>query len=89
MARLSSFASRKAAFIDPGINMLRNICGVIHFLDATQWRTYRVTARSNQFKVYVDENPVPVIMGPLTSESQSNRVMFGSGASAGTASLLP
>ena len=58
--------------------------GWTYFLDATQWRTYRITARNNQFKVYVDENPAPVITGTLASASSNNRIMFGSGASAGT-----
>ena len=58
--------------------------GLSYFLDATQWRTYRITLRSNQFKIYVDENPTAVLSGTLNSASVDNRVMFGSGASAGT-----
>src|SRR5678815_4668888 len=58
--------------------------GLTYFLDATQWHIYRITIRSNQFKIYVDENATPVLTGGLNSASSDNRVMFGSGASAGT-----
>jgi len=52
--------------------------------DSGQWHTYRITTKNGQFKVYVDEAPAPVISGAFASSSSLNRVMFGSGASAGT-----
>ncbi len=58
--------------------------GVTHLLDGTQWHLYRVTTKGNQFKVYVDEDPTPVLTGALATASTQNRVLFGSGASAGT-----
>jgi hypothetical protein len=58
--------------------------GLTYVLDGTNWHIYRITTRSNQFKVYVDEKPAPVLTGALNSASLNNRVMFGSGASAGT-----
>jgi len=58
--------------------------GLTYLLNGTAWHIYRITTRGNQFKVYVDENPAPVLTGVLNSASSDNRVMFGSGASAGT-----
>ena len=58
--------------------------GLTYLLNATNWHIYRITLRSNQFKIYVDENPAPVLTGVLNAPSSNNRVMFGSGASAGT-----
>jgi len=52
-----------------------------HYLDGTQWHVYRVTTRNDQFKVYVDETPTPVLAGTMTATSDQNRVMFGSGSS--------
>src|SRR6185295_2493311 len=50
-------------------------------LDGTQWHTYRITTLSNQFKVYVDENPTAVLTGPLTVPANRARLFFGSGSS--------
>ncbi|MBI4581070.1 MAG: hypothetical protein HY718_15305, partial [Planctomycetes bacterium] len=58
--------------------------GLTYMLDGTAWHVYRITTRDNEFKVYVDEAPAPVLTGALASPSSINRVMFGSGASAGT-----
>jgi hypothetical protein len=58
--------------------------GLTHFLNATVFHTYRLTAKGAQFRLYVDEHPAPVLTGPLSASATSNRVMFGSGASAGT-----
>ena len=61
--------------------------GVSYNLDATAWHTYRITTNNRFFYVYVDENPVPVMNGILTTSTSSNRVMFGSGSTAGTQSI--
>jgi len=58
--------------------------GLTYLLDATQWHVYRITTKDGQFHVYVDENPAPVLTGVLGMATSNNRVMFGSGASAGT-----
>ncbi len=58
--------------------------GQTYFLDGTQFHIYRLTLRGAEFKVYVDEQPAPVISAVLTTTTANNRVMFGSGASAGT-----
>lgn len=55
-----------------------------YLLDGTQWHTYRMTTKNTSLKVYVDENPTPVINGAFTTTTSNNRVGFGSGASAGT-----
>ena len=52
-----------------------------HYLDGTQWHIYRVTTRNDQFTVYVDEDPTPVMTGTMTAASDQNQVRFGSGAS--------
>ncbi len=58
--------------------------GGTYLLDGTQWHTYRITTRGSRFRVYIDESPAPVIEGSFSASSSANRVMFGSGASAGT-----
>lgn len=62
--------------------------GLTHYLDATVFRVYRLTLKGAQFQVYVDENPTPVLSGALATPSTDNRVMFGSGASAGTQDIF-
>ncbi|UCD28003.1 MAG: hypothetical protein JSV03_13020 [Planctomycetota bacterium] len=62
--------------------------GKTYYLDGTQWHIYRITTRNNNFVVYVDEDPTPVLVGTMTASSSQNRVMFGSGASAGTQHIL-
>lgn len=58
--------------------------GLTYLLDGTQWHVYRITTKDNQFSIHVDEEPSPVLVGDLATPSTQNRVMFGSGASAGT-----
>lgn len=58
--------------------------GLTHFLDGTVFHVYRITMGTAQFQVYVDESPIAVLSGPLVTPTSHNRVMFGSGASAGT-----
>lgn len=58
--------------------------GLSYALDGTQWHLYRITTRNDQFTVYVDENPVAVMTGTMTATTAANRMMIGSGASAGT-----
>jgi hypothetical protein len=58
--------------------------GMTYFLSGSTFHLYRFTTKGSQFKVYVDENPTPVMIGPLVTTTTDNRVMFGSGASAGT-----
>ncbi|MBI4580126.1 MAG: hypothetical protein HY718_10520 [Planctomycetes bacterium] len=53
-------------------------------LDGTQWHVYRIATRNSQFKLYVDESPVPAITGSLPVATSQNRLVFGSGASYGT-----
>ena len=49
-------------------------------IDGTQWHTYRITTVGLDFRVYVDESPVPVLTGPLLAPAQRSRVLFGSGS---------
>ncbi len=58
--------------------------GLTYLLDGTQFHVYRVTTKNTQFSVYVDEASSPVMTGTLATSTSNNRVMFGSGASAGT-----
>jgi hypothetical protein len=53
--------------------------GLTYMLDGTQWHIYRITTKNDQFKVYVDENSTPVLVGTLTASTNQNRVMFGCG----------
>ena len=52
--------------------------------DGTQWHTYRITTQGNQFNIYLDEDPTPVMTGPLSATTNRARITLGSGSSAGT-----
>ena len=58
--------------------------GQTYFLDGTAWHVYRMTTEGTEFKVYVDEDPTPVLQGTMGTTTSTNRVMFGSGSSTGT-----
>jgi hypothetical protein len=58
--------------------------GLTYWLTGTSFHVYRITIKGSQFRVYLDEGPAPVMTGPLATPTSDNRVMFGSGASAGT-----
>ncbi len=46
-------------------------------VDGTAWRTYRITTQGNQFKVYVDEAPMPVLQGNLFATTARARLTVG------------
>jgi hypothetical protein len=81
-------------FLEDGVNaasfkilpdrLVAREAGLTHFLDGTAFHAYRIVIKGAQFRVYVDENPTAVLTGPLSTPTSNNRVMFGSGASAGT-----
>ncbi|MHC4442259.1 MAG: LVIVD repeat-containing protein [Planctomycetota bacterium] len=52
--------------------------------DGTLWHTYRITTQGSTFNVYLDEDPVPVMTGALSTTTNRARIMLGSGSSAGT-----
>lgn len=55
-----------------------------YLLTASQPHTYRITTQGAQFKVYVDEQPLPVITGPLSIATTRARVTFGATSGPGT-----
>ena len=59
-----------------------NQASIEYALDGTQWHTYRVTTQGYQFRVYVDEDMDPVLIGALSATTNRARIRFGSGSSA-------
>lgn len=55
--------------------------------DGTQWHVYRIATLADQFNVYLDESPTPILTGTMIASTSIKRVMFGSGASAGTQTI--
>ena len=51
-------------------------------LDASVWRTYPITTRDGNLKLYVDEEPTPSLTATMTATTARARVLFGSGGSA-------
>jgi hypothetical protein len=67
--------------------LVARAAGLTCSLDASSFHIYRITIKEAQFRVYVDENPAPILTGPLSTPTSNNRVMFGSGGSAGTQNI--
>ncbi len=60
--------------------------GTLIPVDTQQWHIYRITILNQDINVYLDENPEPIISanGAFIHGEGSQRLMIGSGSSAGT-----
>ena len=55
---------------------------------ADAWHTYRITYQSGKTTVYLDEAPIPYMVGTSTSGEDDNDVRFGDGSDGNTYAFL-